>query len=93
MWVNPNRLRQTAGGEFAASTPRLTTVRVTEGCISPGGFCVEDGRINEKTEAIVLGVVPSVGLRDPTGNHTSSQAYAGDRTIGTVVKASRHRSF
>ena len=65
---------------------KLMTVRVTEGCTSPVAFCAEgaitrDSWIQGKTEAIVLGLVPSVGL--PGIEPETTLAYAGDRTIMT----------
>jgi hypothetical protein len=61
-------------------------VRVTEGCTSPVGFCVEGvitggGSINGKTKATILGLAPSVGLAGIEPETTLS--VAGDRTIET----------
>jgi hypothetical protein len=65
---------------------KLMTVRVTEGCTSPVAFCAEgviigDGWIHGKTQGIVLGLVPSVGL--PGIEPETTLSYAGDRTIVT----------
>ncbi len=59
-------------------------VRVTEGCTSPVGFCVEGvinggGWINGKTSATILGLAPSVGL--PGIEPETTLSVAGDRTI------------
>jgi hypothetical protein len=61
-------------------------VRVTEGCTSPVGFCVEGvvtggGWINGKTKATILGLAPSVGL--PGIEPETTLSAAGDRTIET----------
>jgi hypothetical protein len=61
-------------------------VRVTEGCTSPVGFCVEGviaggGWINGKTKATILGLAPSVGL--PGIEPETTLSVAGDRTIET----------
>src|SRR5262245_5178647 len=65
-------------------TAKLATVRVTEGCKSPVGFCAEgvitaDEWVHGKTAANVLGLVPSVGL--PGIEPGTTLSYAGDRTI------------
>lgn len=61
-------------------------VRVTEGCTSPVGFCVEGvisggGWINGKTKATLLGLAPSVGL--PGIEPETTLSVAGDRTFET----------
>jgi len=61
-------------------------VRVTEGCTSPVGFCVEGvisggGWINGKTNATISGLAPSVGL--PGIEPETTLSAAGDRTIVT----------
>jgi hypothetical protein len=61
-------------------------VRVTEGCTSPVGFCVEGiisggGWINGKTKATILGLAPSVGL--PGIEPETTLSVAGHRTIET----------
>ena len=61
-------------------------VRVTEGCTSPVGFCVEGvisggGSINGKTKATILGLAPSVGL--PGMEPETTLSVVGDRTIET----------
>jgi hypothetical protein len=75
-----------AGKQCKRIEARLATVRVSENCTSPVGFCAAGaitGRalISGTTQAIVLGLVPSVGL--PGVEPETTLSYAGERTIAT----------
>jgi hypothetical protein len=72
------------GGQCQEVRAREHAVRVTEGCTSPVGFCVEGvitggGSMNGKTKATILGLAPSVGL--PGIEPETTLSAAGDRTI------------
>ena len=74
------------GGRCQLVRAKEHAVRVTEGCTSPVGFCVEGvvtggGWINGKTKATILGLAPSVGL--PGIEPETTLSAAGDRTIET----------
>ena len=67
-------------------TAKLMTVKTTDRCISPVNFCaagvvLAGGLLNGTTTAVVLGLVPSVGL--PGVEPATTVSYAGERTIAT----------
>ena len=66
---------------------KLATVRTSQNCTSPVEFCaagtiIGGGVVHGATTAVVLGLVPAVGLPGIEPNSTLS--YAAERTIQTA---------